>query len=213
VRFKFKARLPRERAPYLIRGFKRRNRVMYGIRFWRVVSRRLHGERAKRETAAAAAAAAAAGDPVPTNGFAQSLAFSSSFSANSYPTRNLQLRMLRRIRRREYYIHTRIQVTVSLSRLNRTLRCDANLHSPIDGDKVKLAGESSRISKGCPLRYGSSFLLGSPQFSPSPKLNTITKRKRKIFSPRVFEGVLHSGPRSQRSAISVKRRLESSRLV
>lgn len=30
-----------------------------------------------------------------TNGFAQSLAFSSSFSANSYPTRNLQLRMLR----------------------------------------------------------------------------------------------------------------------
>jgi len=43
----------------------------------------------------AATAAVVAGDPVPTNGFAQSLAFSSSFSANSYPTRNLQLRMLR----------------------------------------------------------------------------------------------------------------------
>jgi len=32
---------------------------------------------------------------LPTNGFAQSLAFPSSFSANSYSARNLQLRMLR----------------------------------------------------------------------------------------------------------------------
>lgn len=56
---------------------------------------------------------------LPTNGFAQSLAFPpSSFSANSYPARNLQLRMLRAYMstRVLYLCASRLRVTAFIER-------------------------------------------------------------------------------------------------
>lgn len=50
---------------------------------------------------------------LPANGFAQSLAFSSSFSANSYPARNFQFRMLRA------YGDTNI-ISIHITRLNNS---------------------------------------------------------------------------------------------
>jgi len=89
TRFKFM----RERASHFIRSFERRNRSGFVLCTGFVFGERSLG--GSFETKERERNGGCGREILPTNGFAQSLAFPSSFSANSYSARNLQLRMLR----------------------------------------------------------------------------------------------------------------------